>query len=103
MKPADLVLGDQVPPFEKIWARIVALQGEEFATITGLPFTYQIAGDGLFPSRTRYRLSRGNVEKAYGMTPIPSPGAITKEVRGPSYVWAILHDPRVSREWAPRS
>ena len=88
-------------PFEVIWARIVSLEGEQFATITGLPFAYRVDGDALYPSRTNYRLSRGNVEKAYARVPIPGPGAISNEVRGPAYVWAILNDPRVSHgAWA---
>lgn len=93
-----------MPPFTLIWGRIVALQGEEFATITGLPFTYRVEGDALYPSRTRYRLSRSNVETAYGMVPIPGPGAINDTVRGPAYIWAILHDPRVSQgAWRSRA
>lgn len=90
-----------MPPFNEIWTRIMALQGEEFTTITDLPFTYRIEGDGLFPSRTNYRLSRGNFEKAYAMLPIQGPGEISKSIHGPSYVWAILNDPRISRgKWS---
>lgn len=90
-----------MPPFDVIWGRIVALQGEQFNTITGLPFTYQVDGDALYPSRTNYRLSRSDVEAAYGMVPIPGPGAINNDVRGPAYIWAILHDQRVSQgAWA---
>jgi hypothetical protein len=90
-----------VPPFAVIWGRIAALQGEQFATISGLPFTYRVDGDALYPSRTEYRLSRSNVEKAYARVPIPSPGAISNEIRGPSYIWAILNDQRVSQgAWA---
>jgi hypothetical protein len=86
-----------MPPFEVIWARITALQGEQFSTITGLPFTYSVNGEGLFPSRTDYRLSRGDFETAYALVPIPGPGVINNDVRGPAYVWAILHDQRVSQ------
>jgi hypothetical protein len=86
-----------LPSFETIWQRIEALQGEDFTTITGLPFTYRIDGRALFPSRTSYRLSFGNFEKAYSLVPFPSPATISEKVRGPSYVWAILHDPRVTR------
>jgi hypothetical protein len=81
--------------FDVIWGRIVALQGEQFATISGLPFTYHVDGDALYPSRTNYRLSRGDVAKAYAKVPISGPGAINNEVRGPAYIWAILHDQRV--------
>lgn len=86
-----------LPPFDTIWRRIEALQGQDFTTITGLPFTYRADERALFPSRTDYRLSRRNFEKAYGLVPFPNPGAISDTVRGPSYVWAILHDPRVAQ------
>ena len=93
-----------MPPFELIWGRIVALQGEQFATITGLPFTYQVEGDALYPNRTDYRLSRRDVETAYGMVPISGPGVINRTVRGPAYIWAILHDSRVAQgAWAGRA
>jgi hypothetical protein len=86
-----------MPPFAVIWGRIAALQGEQFATVTGLPFTYRVDGDALYPSRTDYRLSRSDFETAYGRVPISGPGAINYDVRGPAYVWAILHDQRVSQ------
>jgi hypothetical protein len=30
------------------------------------------------------------------MVPIKGPGIISGTIRGPSYVWAVLHDPRIS-------
>lgn len=84
------------PPFDEVWRRIVDLEGETFKTITGLPFEYMIDGEALIPSRTDYRLSRGNFEKAFARVPISQPREINNDVRGPSYVWAILHDARVS-------
>jgi len=88
------------PPFEEIWDRIVAHAGEMFHTIMGLPFTYKIRGDGFYPSRTNYRISKANFREAYQWVPIEGPGVINKIVRGPAYVWAVLHDPRISLgEW----
>jgi hypothetical protein len=84
------------PPFAEVWQRIVELEGETFTTITGLPFEYVIDREALIPSRTDYRLSRRNFEKAFARVPIGQPREINHDVRGPSYVWAILHDQRVS-------
>jgi hypothetical protein len=84
------------PPFAEVWQRIIDLEGETFHTITGLPFEYVIDGEALIPSRTDYRLSSGNFEKAFARVPIAQPREINMDVRGPSYVWAILHDVRVS-------
>jgi hypothetical protein len=93
----------RMPSFAVVWKRVAELQGEGFATITGLPFTYRVEGDALFPSRTEYRLSKKNVEKAYNIVPFDGPGVINRIVRGPAYVWAILHDPRVARGRWPTS
>ena len=84
--------------FEVIWKRIGACQGQTFRTITGLPFTYEIIGSTLVPSRTRYQISRSDFKKASELAPTSGPGEIQNIVRGPSYVWAILHDKRISHD-----
>jgi len=83
-------------PFEEIWSRITVHAGETFHTKTGLKFTYKIKGSGFYPSRTNYRISKTDFRTAYRMVPIDGPGAINEIVRGPSYVWAVLHDQRIS-------
>jgi hypothetical protein len=84
------------PLFEEVWYRIIDQSGEPFQTITGLPFTYKVKGNTVIPSRTYYGISRTDFEKAYGKVPFKGPGEITKYIRGPAYVWAILHDARIS-------
>ena len=87
-------------PFEEIWRRIVTHEGEIFRTKTGLEFTYRIDGEGFYPSRTNYRISKTDFRKAYEIVPIDGPGVINDIVRGPAYVWAVLHDQRISLgEW----
>lgn len=86
--------------FEDIWARIKAHQGISFNTITGLEFTYTVKGDAVFPSRTKYRISQADFKTAFQKVPLGGPGVLNQIVRGPTYVWAILHDRRISRgEW----
>ena len=80
---------------EEVWARIVEHEGEEFHTKTVLPFTYEIRGDVLFPSRTDYQISKSDFEKALECVPFAGPSVVNRLVRGPSYVWAVLHDPRI--------
>ena len=88
------------PLFTEIWKRIIACEGEEFRTVTNLPFTYEVRGDYLRPSRTEYNISKSDVAKAYSLVPLSGPGEISKLVRGPSYVYAILYDERISnKEW----
>ena len=87
-------------PFEEIWRRIVTHEGEIFRTKTGLEFTYRIDGEGFYPSRTSYRTSKTDFRRAYEIVPIDGPGVINDIVRGPAYVWAVLHDQRISLgEW----
>ena len=86
--------------FNEVFNRILAHKGETFHTITGLPFTYEIRGNIFYPSRTHYQISRSDFEKAYDMVPIKGPGIINDIVRGPTYIWAVLHDQRISLgEW----
>lgn len=85
----------RTPEFDRIWGSILAHQGEEFVTITGLPFTYRVDGNGLYSSRTKYRISCTDFERAHAVGPIPGPGQINASVRGPAYIWAILHDARI--------
>jgi len=88
------------PSFAEIWKRIVACENEEFKTTSNLAFTYEINGNTLFTNRTDYNLSKTDFAKAYDLVPINNPGIITKLVKGPSYIWAILHDERISKkEW----
>ena len=80
---------------KEVWARIVRYEGEEFQTTTGLPFTCEIRGDVFFPSRTDYQVSKADFEKALKLVPFDGPGVVNHLIRGPSYVWAVLHDPRI--------
>ena len=75
-------------------------RGDEFRTVTKMPFTYEVIGDYLVSSRTEYKISKSDFAKAYAEVPLSGPGEITKLVRGSSYVYAILHDERISNnEW----
>lgn len=86
--------------FDNVWRRIRAHEGEKFYTVRQREFTYSIEKDRLIPSRTVYWIAKSNFKKAYRMVPIDGPGKISNDVRGPSYVWAILHDKRIlNGEW----
>lgn len=82
--------------FDTVWRRIVECAGQEFSTATGLEFSYEVKGQTLRPNRTRYNLSRSEFEKAWGLLPSATRSQLNRAVRGPSYVIAILSDPRVS-------
>lgn len=84
--------------FEPTWKRILQLEGAEFRTITGLLFTYVLIGNGIRPSRAKQVITRSQFEKAASLPkPMTRPSEISQTVRGSSYVFAILTDPRVKR------
>jgi hypothetical protein len=84
---------------DAVWKRIKAHVGEPFQLARGGEFTYEVRGNVLRSSRTDYNLSRINVEHALSIVPIQRPSDIAV-VRGPSYVYAILMDPRIrAGEW----
>jgi hypothetical protein len=93
-------MADASSPFDPVWERIVRNSGEFFQTQAGGWFTYRIEGGELLPSHSDARIARANFETAFPLLPLPSPAKIGKFVSGSKWVWAILHDPRVSQgEW----
>ena len=88
------------PSFEEVWVRVRNRAGETFFTKTGIRFNYSFRGDRLLLNRTSYTLSKRDFMKAYLRVPMDGPSEIASMVRGPSYVWAVLHDARISlKDW----
>jgi hypothetical protein len=88
------------PDFEEVWKRVVSRSGESFFTKTGLRFTYTVGSDRVNVSRVKPPISKADLMRAYLLAPIAGPSGLPSGIRGPSYVWAILHDARVSlRQW----
>lgn len=88
------------PSIDEVWRRLRSMEGEEFETKTGKPFSFEIVGDVFRPSRTEYNLSKADFSKALDLVPIEGPGVINQLVRGPAYIWAVLHDRRIRRrDW----
>jgi hypothetical protein len=83
--------------FITIWERIADRQGEVFRTKRGLEFTYRIEGDFFLPSRTDWNITKRDFLKAFELVPMDGPGVINNLVMGPTYVWAVLHDERISK------
>jgi hypothetical protein len=86
--------------FPAVWARIAAHAGQSFATKTGRTFTYVVDRDSLLTDRTGYPLPKGCFSDALKKVPFDGPGNIAQTMRGPAYVWAILHDSRIrAKDW----
>jgi hypothetical protein len=84
--------------FPAVWARIAAHAGQRFSTQTGRRFTYRIERDALLTDSTDYALAKTNFSEALKQVPFEGPGRIAQTVRGPAYVWAILHDSRIRQQ-----
>ncbi len=87
------------PNIDQVWQRIQAHAGEEFRQIRGQVFTYQ-AGEGyLVPSTTNQNLPKSHFAAALERLPFENTVPL-QDLRGPSYLYAILMDPRISQgEW----
>jgi hypothetical protein len=84
----------------QIWQRIEAHRGEEFRTVTGKPFSYDVQGNIVVPrpgkgKLTARQLPRSEFEKAWARRPLSNLGQI-RDLQGYSYVYGILTDPRIS-------
>lgn len=89
-----------IPSIDEVWRRIEAHAGETFHTKTGLRLTYSVQDDVLVTSRAAQQLRPAEFAKVLPELPVDGPGAISNTVRGPGYIWAILHDPRIRQsDW----
>lgn len=80
--------------YDCIKSRLKSLKGETFRTVTGKEYTYEFVGEGwIVTSRTEYKISLSDFEKAIQVAP-KSPGEISNLVRGSSYIFGIITDPR---------
>ena len=88
-------MSDAAKLFDAVWQRICANEREFFKTDGGRWFTYRIEAEELRPSQSDLRIARSEFERVFPLLPVP-PAKMNKYVKGPAYVWAILHDPRIS-------
>ncbi len=80
--------------FERVWSQIEVLAGETFHTKTGKPFAYDCSRSVIHLRNTNRALPRSDFAKAMSRFPLPGPAAL-QDLQGPSYIYAILTDPRV--------
>jgi hypothetical protein len=87
------------PTIEPVWQRIEKNAEKIFRQIKGGEFTYEVQHGHLIPDRTSRQIPRSNFEKALELVPLST----TKEIQhlqGPSYIFAVLMDPRIRKdEW----
>ena len=81
-------------PFEAAWQRVIGLADATFATVRRKQFSYRAVNGGISMNTTNRVVPRGDFKKAFERMPAAGPGAL-QDLQGPSYVYAILMDPRV--------
>lgn len=79
---------------EILWAKIQQHQGETFYTGRNKELVYKIVGDMLYHNLTAAGIPRSDFVKAASLNP-KNTAALHSKVRGPSYVYAIITDPRI--------
>ena len=85
---------------DELWNRLKWFEGHDFETKRGRPFRYEISGTVFRPTCTTYGISMADFGKALALVPFHGPSVINWLVRGPAYVWAVLHDRRIrGNDW----
>ena len=85
--------------FEEVWTRIRSHAGEVFVQIRGGEFTYVAHRGYVVPDRTNQNLPRAHFGVAFEFVPLEDTTSI-QHLRGPSYLYTILMDPRIRRsDW----
>jgi hypothetical protein len=88
-----------MPNIDEIWSRIVTHKGEVFQQIRGQEFSYTINHSVLNPSTTKQNIPKSEFSKALAFVPLKNTVPL-RDLRGPSYIFAILMDTRVrNNDW----
>ena len=81
--------------FATVWQRIVSHVGKKFWTKTGREFFYTVSSNHIIPAHTTWNIPNKDFQSAYSKVPFAGPGEINRTHQGPSFIWGILHDPRI--------
>lgn len=71
--------------------------GDEFHLVRGRPFTYTATGRTLQLHTTNRMISRTAIERALARCPLDDTTTV-QDLSAPSYVYALLTDPRIRRD-----
>lgn len=91
-KRGSLVLPpDQEQKFQSLWQEIVDAQGEEFYTMKGLPFQYEVRGRQIFVNRKGKAITESSLRLAFHQIEVGEiSGPHSLKTFGASYVWSIF-------------
>jgi hypothetical protein len=83
---------------ETVWQRVANHQGEHFQTVTGLPFTFELEGTGIWFFRNGKRVNRKLTRTQFEVALSRCPPAHTTEIKDLidyPYLFAVLMDKRI--------
>jgi hypothetical protein len=84
---------------DTVFGRIERHSGEVFHQVRGAAFRYSIKSGTVVPDRTNQQIAKSQFAQALKLVPLAGPGQI-QSLRGPSYIYAILMDPRIrEHDW----
>jgi hypothetical protein len=100
--PAPPFTSEAVGPVEAlseaVWRRIEKFQRAQFHTVKGLPFTFELEGNGIWffreGNRVNRKLTRTQVDVAISRCPLKSTTEI-KDLMDYPYLFAVLMDRRI--------
>lgn len=79
---------------ETIWKKIESHAGEIFRQIRGGEFTNVMIGNAAVPDRTNIQISKAHFMEAVEHYPLSNTVQL-QNLRGPSYIFAIIMDKRI--------
>lgn len=79
--------------FDDVWRRVVENAGREFHQYRGKVFMYSLQGRAISLSTTNQVIGRNEIKKAWERE--PRKVSDLQDLRGPSYLFAIVTDPRI--------
>ena len=80
-----------------VWERIRAHESETFTQIRGGEFSYLVRGDALKLDRTDWFVPHSHIDEALDLVPLENTVPV-QHLFGPSYMYAVLMDPRIKRD-----
>jgi hypothetical protein len=86
---------------DAVWRRVANHQGEQFRTVRGLPFTFEVEGAGIWffrdGKRVNRKLTRKQFEVALSRCPLTRTTEI-KDLMDYAYLFAVLRDGRIRNQ-----
>jgi hypothetical protein len=105
LRSEDLIAPSSVEPSsapsempDAVWRRVTAHEGEQFQTVRGLPFTFEVEDSGIWFFRDGKRINRKLTRSQFGVAVSRCPLRSTTEIKDLMdypYLFALLMDERI--------